>query len=47
MSQIIIHNKHPIKTVQPNGQLEVNCTDFGCTVKCGFEITPVIFVCCG
>ena len=38
-----IHHTHPIETVQPNGYLAVNCTGFGCTIKCYFLITPEFY----
>ena len=36
---VLEHNR-PVETVQPNGQLAVNCTGFGCTIKCYFVIKP-------
>ena len=34
-----LHN-HPIETVRSNGQLAVNCSGFGCALKCYFLRTP-------
>ena len=41
--QICTRIKHLIETVQPNGQLAVDCTGFGCTIKCYFLITPKFY----